>query len=101
MTIEEKIEKMKSLLGEEDSELYEVYLLQAKEKILNRLYPFKTDVKEVPERYSNLQVELAITLYNESGVEGQDKHTENGITRSWRSEVSILAELTPFAGLPL
>lgn len=101
MTIEEKIEKMKSLLGEEDSELYEVYLLQAKEKILNKLYPYGTTKTEVPERYSNLQIELAITLYNQSGVEGQDKHTENGISRSWRSETAILAELTPFASLPL
>ena len=92
---------MKSLVGDEDSELYEVYLLQAKEKILNKLYPYGTDKKEVPERYDNLQIELAITLYNERGVEGQDKHTENGITRSWKSEVEILAELTPFAGLPL
>ena len=104
MTIEEKIEEMKTLLGEEDSELYQVYLLQAREKILNKLYPFgfeRNDKNEVPERYEQLQIELAITLYNLSGVEGQDKHTENGISRSWRSETQILAELTPFASLPL
>jgi len=104
MTIEQKIDEMITLLGEEDSELYEVYLLQAREKILNKLYPFGCEANkkiDVPDRYERLQIELAITLYNMRGVEGQDKHTENGISRSWRSETQILAELTPFASLPL
>ena len=101
MTIEQKIEEMTNLLGEEDSELYEVYLLQAKSKILNKLYPYGTKVVEVPLNYEQLQIELAITLYNMRGVEGQKSHNENGVNRSWRSETEILAEITPFAGLPL
>ena len=104
MTIEEKIDEIKTLLGDDDSELYEVYLRQARDKILNKLYPFgrkANDKIEVPERYEQLQIELAITLYNMRGVEGQDKHTENSISRSWRSETEILGELTPFASLPL
>lgn len=101
MTIEEKITKMINKLGDEDSQLYGDYLSTAKSKILNKLYPFGTSLVEVPERYEELQIELAITLFNQRGVEGQDKHTENSISRSWRSETEILAELTPFASLPL
>lgn len=101
MTIDEKIEIMTSLLGDDDSELCKFYLLQAKEKILNKLYPYDTEQTKVPERYSNLEIELAIALYNQRGIEGQNKHTENGISRSWRSETEILGELTPFAGIPL
>ena len=101
MTIEEKTERLRKELGEDDSSLYEDYLSKAKSKILNKLYPFGTRANEVPERYEELQIELAIALYNMRGVEGQDKHTENSITRSWRSETEILAEITPFASLPL
>ena len=101
MTIEQKIEELTNLLGEDDSELYEVYLLQAEQKILNKLYPYGTKLTDVPERYEQVQIELAITLYNMRGVEGQETHNENGVNRKWRSETAILAELTPFAGLPL
>ena len=101
MTIEQKIEVLSRRLGEEDSDLLEDYLLEAKSKILNKLYPYGTNLTDVPERYEQLQLELAITLYNMRGVEGQETHNENGVNRKWRSETAILAELTPFVGLPL
>lgn len=102
MNSEEKVEQIKRNLGfEEDATLLGDYLLQAKKKILNKLYPFKSDKVDVPERYEQLQIELAITLYNTRGAEGQKSHNENGVNRSWRSETEILAEITPFAGLPL
>lgn len=99
MTIEEKIEKIEKLLGEDEIDsLLEDYLSIAERKILNKLYPYDKTKTEVPERYENLEIELVIYLYNQRGVEGQDKHTENSITRSWRSETEILAEITPFVG---
>ena len=98
MTIEEKVEKMVKRLGETDSSLYEDYLSIAKRKILDKLYPYDSSKDEVPMRYEHLEIELAITLYNELGVEGENRHTENGITRSYRSETEILAEITPYAG---
>jgi len=101
MTIEEKIEKMQRQLGEdEEDSLLQDYLSKAERKILNKLYPYDDTKVNIPRRYEELQIELAIALYNERGVEGQSKHTENGITRDWRGETEILAEITPFASLP-
>ena len=103
MNREEKVEQLRAMLGESNDTLLNAYLQQSKSKILNKLYPFKTDMTsiDVPDRYAQLQIELAITLYNTRGAEGQSSHNENGVNRSWRSETEILAEITPFAGLPL
>lgn len=103
MTNDAKLEQMALLIGEKsyNENLYFAYLSKAKSKILNRLYPYEIpqNVKDVPTRYEELQIELAIVLFNESGAEGQSSHNENGVSRAWRSETQILSEITPFVGL--
>ena len=99
MTREERLEKMKTMLGEDISdELLEVYLLEAQEKILNHRYPFGNNrPKEIEPQYQFDQIELAIVLFNQRGAEGQKSHNENGIQRTWRTEHEILKGIPQFA----
>lgn len=103
MTENEKKELMKNLMGDIGCDLEDkvlvAFLNQAKAKILSRRFPFSKCEHEVEKIYENLQVELAIVLYSQSGAEGQSSHNENGVSRSWRSVDEILNEITPMAGV--
>lgn len=71
----------------------------AKNKILNKRYPFGSTKSELEAKYLDLQVDLAIVLYNKIGVEGQNSHDENGIKRVYTDEATLLAEVTPKVGV--
>lgn len=65
------------------------------------------DIRKTPyveNRYKNLQVRIAIELYNKQGVEGQTSHSENGISRSYSSsDISndLLKQILPRGTTPL
>ncbi len=103
MTLEQKVEYMKTMMGDTslEDETAIVYLNLAKSKILTHRFPYGTDLKEVEEQYEYQQIELAIVLFNQRGVEGESSHNENGVNRSYKSEAKILASIPKFAGLPL
>lgn len=105
MTIEQRIEQMKIMLGEDglsiDDNVCQTYLDLSKNKIINYRFPFGTDLTDVEPRYQMQQIELAIVLYNQRGVEGQETHNENGVHRKYKEEARILASIPKFAGLPL
>lgn len=97
MSNDEKIEQMQIMLGDNFStKELGIYLRQAKQKILNRRYPYGNKT-ELDENLEQLQIELAIVLFNERGVEGQTSHNENGVSRSYRTENDILSEIVPLA----
>lgn len=103
MTESDKIQQLKHLLGESckltEPELA-AFLNQAKLKILDRRFPYGYKLPcEVEPRYEGLQIELAGVLYAQQGAEGQSNHSENGVSRSWRSIDEILNEITPMASL--
>lgn len=112
MTHEQKIESLKALLGKEedeegneidiDSAILDVYLEIAGQKILNKMYPFKTDYTgiEVPDRYSMMQLNISQYLYNKRGSEGEIQHIENGIHRNYGSADvpdAMLKDIIPMA----
>ena len=103
MTQEEKLQLLKAMVGESDTEeVLLAYLNIAGHKILNRAYPFGTDEAEVPARYGFLQCEIAAYLLNKRGAEGQTAHSENGISRSYESAdvpESLLGAITPMVGV--
>jgi len=72
--------------------------------IMNRRFPFESWPSAIEPRYEDLQVRIAIDLYNKIGAEGQLSHSENGISRtyesSWISE-QLLSEVVPRCGVPL
>ena len=103
MTHEEKLQLLKAMVGESDTEdVLLAYLNIAGRKILYRAYPFGTDETEVPSRYDFLQCEIAAYLLNKRGAEGQTSHSENGISRSYESAdvpESLLCAITPMVGV--
>ena len=105
MTLEQRIEQMKVMLGEDgcdiEDDVAQTYLDLANEKILTHRYPYGTNLTEVEPQFTYQLIELAIVLYNQRGVEGQETHNENGVHRKYRKEAQILASIPKFAGLPL
>ena len=105
MTLEERIEKMKIMLGDDgvdiDDNTCQTYLDLANEKILTHRYPFGTSKVEIEPQFEYQLIELAIVLYNQRGVEGQETHNENGVHRKYRTEARILASIPKFVGIPL
>lgn len=101
MSNDEKIEQMQVMLGEEyQSKLLGVYLRKAKSMILNKRFPFGyPNDQEIEPKYEQLQIELAICLFNERGAEGQSSHNENGVSRSWRGKDEIMREVVPYASV--
>lgn len=61
------------------------YLDFAKDKILDKMYPFgiPDEVDDVPRKYWTRQCEIATLMYLKRGAEGELTHTENGITRQY------------------
>ena len=102
MTTADKITMAKALIGDTAAtdELVSVYLADAEAAILRRRYPFgmPTDA-EVEPIYDMLQVKLAVRYFLRRGGEGEIRHSENGIDRTYGSvnDEDLLMEVTPFA----
>ena len=98
---------VRSMVGTPDSgdwrdEILLSYLELAGRKILNRAYPFDTDIKPIPDKYATLQCEIATYMLNKRGAEGQTSHSENGINRAYESAdvpESMLRMVVPFCGV--
>ena len=102
MTEKEKLAMLKTLSGETDEDILLAFLTLAGQKVIQRAYPYRHDVKEVPDKYSTNQVEIACYLLNKRGAEGETYHSENGINRSYENADvpdSMLARITPFVGV--
>ena len=84
-----------------DAELEDI-LESAKAKILSRRFPFGEQPTEIEEKYKDLQIRIAVEMFNKRGAEGETAHSENGVSRSYASaDVSeeLLREITPKAGV--
>lgn len=102
MTESQKLEKLRVLSGETDESVLSTFLAIAGDKILERAYPFRSDVTEVPAKYHSTQIEIAIYLLNKRGAEGETAHSENGISRSYESATvpeSMLKNVLPYASV--
>jgi hypothetical protein len=104
MTLEKKISMLRHMMDGDDTDqdILEVYLDLAAQKILNRMYPFRTDYEglEVPERYVAIQLKIANYMMYKRGAEGEIQHIENGIHRNYGSADipdGMLAEVVPYA----
>ena len=83
-------------------ELLSLYLDNATEIILNRAFPFGTDLTDVPTRYKGLKLDVAVCLYNKHGAEGELVHNENGINRTYSGAdlpKELLTRIIPIAGV--
>lgn len=77
-------------------------LESAKAVILARRFPFGEVPDEIESRYKDLQIRIAVEMYNKQGAEGQLSHSENGVSRSYSSagvSEELLREITPKGGV--
>lgn len=103
MTENQKIQMLKTMVEDPtiDTETLSVYLQLAGDKVLNRMYPFKTDYTglRVPDRYASIQLKAACYLISKIGAEGQIQHIENNIHRNYGSADipdGMLEEIVPY-----
>ena len=98
-----QLERLKIRIPENNNETeLEELLESAKAVILSRRFPFGEPPEEIESRYKDLQIRIALEMYNKVGVEGQTSHSENGVSRSYASasvSEDLLREITPKAGV--
>ena len=104
MTNSEKLEKLKLLISPDtaNDNLLSSLLEGAEGVVLNRRYPFGfPEGTEVPKKFENVQLRIAVEMFSKMGAEGQTDHSENGISRKWESgdvSRSLLRQITPLCG---
>lgn len=58
---------------------------------------------EVEPQYETVVVLIALELYNRMGAEGQESHSENGISRRWSGDgwvsKDLLSRIVPYCGV--
>ena len=83
-------------------ELLSDILESAKAVILSRRFPFGEQPLEIEDRYKDLQIRIAVEMFNKQGAEGELAHSENGVSRTYSSasvSEELLREITPKAGV--
>ena len=98
-----QLERLKIRITEKvtDAELEDI-LESAKAVILSRRFPFGEQPIEVEDKYKDLQIRIAVEMFNKRGAEGETAHSENGVSRSYSSanvSEDLLKEITPKAGV--
>lgn len=99
MTTQEMLTQLEERTGKTDVDVLTSYLNDATRAILNHVYPF-SDITVLPERYQRRQLEIAVYLVNKRGADGETKHDENGVNRTYESgniPDSFFEGLVPFA----
>lgn len=84
-----------------DAELEDI-LESAKAVILSRRFPFSEHPAELEAKYNDLQIRIAVEMFNKRGAEGETAHSENGVSRSYASasvSEDLLKEITPKVGV--
>ena len=97
------LERLKIRITENvpDAELEDI-LESAKAVILSRRFPFGDHPDEVENRYKDLQIRIAVEMFNKRGAEGEMAHSENGVSRTYSSagvSEELLREITPKGGV--
>ena len=98
-----QLERLKIRITENvtDNELEDI-LESAKAVILSRRFPFGEQPTEIEPRYNDLQIRIAVEMFNKRGAEGETAHSENGVSRSYSSasvSEELLREITPKVGV--
>ena len=98
-----QLERLKIRITENASDIeLEEILESAKAVILSRRFPFGEHPPEIEDKYKDLQIRIAVEMFNKRGAEGETAHSENGISRSYASanvSEDLLKEITPKAGV--
>lgn len=98
-----QLERLKIRITEKvtDAELEDI-LESAKAVILSRRFPFSEHPAEIEDKYKDLQIRIAVEMFNKQGAEGEVAHSENGVSRTYASasvSEDLLREITPKVGV--
>lgn len=105
----EKLMELRVILDstDDDDTTLLSYLFQARDVILNRMYPYLDEGTYedlvVPKRYEYQQLRIAAFLLNKRGAEGETQHIENGIHRNYQNAdvpEEMLRGILPQVGIP-
>ncbi len=104
----EKLTELRVITEADDADsILLSYLDQARDVILNRMYPYidhaAFDQLELPKRYEFKQIQLAAYMLNKRGAEGQTRHIENGVSRTYQGAYvppDLLCDIMPQIGIP-
>lgn len=105
----EKLMELRVILDstDDDDTTLLSYLFQARDVILNRMYPYLDEGTYedlvVPKRYEYQQLRIAAFLLNKRGAEGETQHVENGIHRNYQNAdvpEEMLRGILPQVGIP-
>lgn len=98
-----QLERLKIRITEKvDDKVLEDILESAKAVILSRRHPFGEHPEEIESKYKDLQIRIAVEMFNKQGAEGETAHSENGVSRSYASanvSEDLLKEITPKVGV--
>ena len=98
-----QLERLKIRITEKvDDNVLEDILESAKAVILSRRFPFGEQPTEIEDRFKDLQIRIAVEMFNKSGAEGETAHSENGVSRTYSSasvSEELLREITPKVGV--
>lgn len=107
ITPEQQLEEMRTLiLGDSEDtskdDIFTIYLKRAKNRYLNLVYPFDSNITELPDdRAIEWQTSCAIELYNLNGEENLTAYSENGLSETYgKAGLSdgLLSQLPPAHG---
>lgn len=95
-----QLSKFRDVLGDQEVSdgVLQFYLDLAQDIICER-----RDTVEVEQQYLNLQIQIAVDLFNRRGAEGEVAHSELGIARTWSDadvSASLLAKIVTFVKTP-
>ena len=104
MTNEQKIARLEVLISPDTAsdDLLSYLLEQSEGIILNRRYPFGApEGASLSPLHEQIQLRIAVELFNKMGADGQLTHTENGVMRTWEAgdvSPSLLRQIIPVCG---
>lgn len=97
-----KLRLGKGANDETQDDLLTALLNSAFSIIMSKRYPFGNAPKDLEAQYMDLQIRIAMDLFNKIGAEGETAHSEQGISRSYQSawvSQDLLGEIVPYCGV--
>jgi hypothetical protein len=98
-----QLERLKIRIPESTNDMeLEDLLESARAVILSRRFPFSEHPPDIEDRYKDLQIRIAVEMFNKRGAEGETSHSENGVSRTYSSanvSEELLREITPKVGV--
>lgn len=102
MTDAEKLNKLMTMLDDDVStNVANTFLKAAEKAVINLAFPFGDGTEVMPEKYEEVQIEIAAYLISKRGAEGEVTHTEGGVSRTYESAdipLALRTRITPKAG---